>query len=142
MPPLSERLRDLSARTKELEDRDAANRAAARATLESAASGAQINLAKARDDLQSQLDAASDRASASWQQAQASIDAWADEMQRRQAERRTQRDTERVRDAVIRADEDAAAAVDYAIYAVAVAESAMADAVDTRQAAGAASTQA
>lgn len=99
MATLSERLSDLSVRTKQLEDHAAASRAASRETMERNISEARANAAKARSDLQSRIDAASERATANWQEAQASINAWADEMRRRQAQRRAERDTERAHDA-------------------------------------------
>ena len=56
-------------------------------------------------------------------------------MKRRRADRKVERDLERAVAAADRADEDAAAAVDFAIYAVASAEYAVLDAVDLRLAA-------
>ena len=64
MQHLSEKLSNLSARTKQLEDRAAASRAATRETLESNVNDAKVSVSKARDDLQSQIDTASDEASA------------------------------------------------------------------------------
>jgi hypothetical protein len=135
MQPLSEKLSNLSDRTKQLEDRAAASRLATRETLQSNVDDAKASVSKARDDLQSQIDTASGDASARWQQAQGSIDTWADGIKRRRAERKTEREFERAVQAADQADEDAAAAVDFAIYAVASAEYAVLDAADLRLAA-------
>jgi predicted nucleic acid-binding Zn-ribbon protein len=132
MQPFSEKLSNLAARTKQLEDRAAASRSATRETLESNVSDAKASVSKARDDLQSHIDTASDQAPARWQQAQGSIDTWAEDLKHRRAERETERNLERALEAADQADEDAAAAVDFAIYAVASAEYAVLDAVDQR----------
>lgn len=142
MRSLSETLSDLAARAKSLEDRRGASNEESREHVQSRIDAARKDASKASDDLQERIDAMSEDASSRWEDAKESIDEWVEETGERHAEHAVERDVRRAQKQADQADEEAAAAIDFAVYAVANADYALIEAVEARQYADALSAQA
>ena len=133
MDKLSDQLSELASRTAKLEDAVTAAQDRDRQRLEVQKAELATSMSNARAKVKATATSAEDDVSTWWSSTRDSADEWFDGVRTKRAERRAAHDLEQADRVADDAEADAVDAVDFALYAIDVAEDALIDAALARE---------